>query len=1448
MRPCPPRHFLRRAPRLLPMVCLVVWCAVAVSPAVLLPAGRGLAASGGELRLACFDVDATPPVGGQMAYGEALRAADLQLRCRGLVLTGAGDPIVLCAVDWLGIGNAAHDAFREGLAAAAGTTPDRVAVHTLHQHDAPHVDFTAEAIARRLGVAAKYPNIDGTFARAVLERAASAIRAALPQARPVTHYGFGRAKVQEVASNRRIVDGFGKVTGWRGSATKDPDLRALPEGTIDPYVTALVLWSNEDPLAVLTAYACHPQSYYRTGVPSPDFPGIARFIRTQDLPTALHVHFAGAGGNVAAGKYNDGNTANRVPLATRLAAGMRQAFSAAERKPLGAADVGWTTEPLALRARDQLDEDALLAATRSGSARGPLDPVEPLAWIEWLRDGHKVTASCLQIGDVRMLHLPGELFVEYQLEAQAMRPDLGVMVAAYGNYGPAYIGTAAAYRGGGYETELRTSFVGPDAEQEIFRGVRKLLQMSPAAGADDLTAETLPRIPPREPAEALRSFTVAPGFSIELAAAEPLLHSPVAVDFDERGRMFVVGMIDYSEQAKEHLGEVRILEDADGDGRYETSRVFAAGLSWPTGVLCYDGGAFVCAAPDLLYLKDTDGDGVADERRVVFTGFSRTNVQGLFNSLRWGLDNRIHGATSSSKSVRISRPDDPAFEPRSLSGRDFSFDPRQLDLRAESGNLQHGMSFDDWGRKFVSGNSNPLEMALYEDRYAARNPFMKPPPSRASIAVDGGADEVFRTSPVEPWRILRTKMRMANPALGAVEGGGRAAGYFTGATGVTAYRGDAYPADMRDCLIVGDVGSNLVHRERLTADGVLLAAHRIDERSEFLCSDDIWFRPVQFANAPDGTLYVIDMYREVIENPVSFPPEIKRQLDLTSGQERGRIWRVKPADWNPRGQTDLAAATTAELVDLLGHRNGWHRDTAARLLYERQDPAAVGPLERLSRDCPLPEGRMHALYVLDGLGRLEAGVVRAALADAHARVREHAVRLAERHASDAATLTRLVTLADDVNPRVRYQLAFSLGESPSGPQRDAALARLASRDGASVYPRAAVLSSLVNGAGAVFEILAADPAGRESGGGGDLLEPLARQIGRQLRPEDVRRLEATLAGPIDPASETGSLVMAAYLAGRAKAPADARSRVPLSPALTAARQKLLETARRVAIDDNASTIERVQAVGRLALGSFTESADDFEVLLESRQPQEVQQAAIDALDVLGEPGTGDWYLDRWPQFSPRLRTLVGQRLLSRGPWIMAVFAAIEVGRVKLADFDPAQIRLLESRSEPEIRDRYAKIAQQVSISPRQDVLDAYKHALDLAGDCDRGREHFRRVCAQCHRVGDVGYQIGPSLVAFKNRGAEAILWNVLDPNLEINPAYVNYVALLTDGRTVTGMISEETATSITLRRAEGHTDTVPRSEIESLVSTRQSIMPEGLEKQLDPQALADVIAFLMAHP
>lgn len=427
------------------------------------------------LRLAVFDIDATPPIGSRLAYDPVTNKWDLGLRARGVVLLGAGEPIVLCAIDWIGIANEGYDAFRGGLALAAGTVPPRVALHALHQHDAPDCDFSAEQILRENGL--EPMQFESQFQREVLQQLERAVRAALPHALPLTHVGLGKGQVEQVASNRRIPGPDGKIRAVRYTACKDPTLREEPEGTIDPEISMVSFWKEDRPLAVLTYYATHPQSYYRTGVPNPDFPGVARFLRQLSVPSALHVHFNGAGGNIGAGKYNDGSPENRGTLAERVARGMRAAWESTCREPLTAEMVGWEVEQVALAPAKELDEEKLLAQMRERDPRflavgGP----SKLAWLRRCLNGHRIDVSCLRVGRARILHMPGELFVEYQLAAKAERPDLLVAMAAYGDYGPWYIGTAVAYEEGGYETTPPASNVGPGAEAELMRAVRKLLR------------------------------------------------------------------------------------------------------------------------------------------------------------------------------------------------------------------------------------------------------------------------------------------------------------------------------------------------------------------------------------------------------------------------------------------------------------------------------------------------------------------------------------------------------------------------------------------------------------------------------------------------------------------------------------------------------------------------------------------------------------------------------------------------------------------------------------------------------------------------------------------------------------------------------------------------------------------------------------------------------------
>src|SRR5262249_25919841 len=326
------------------------------------------------------------------------------------------------------------------------------------------------------------------------------------------------------------------------------------------------------------------------------------------------------------------------------------------------------------------------------------------------------------------------------------------------------------------------------------------------------------------------------------------------------------------------LGRIRMLEDTDGDGVFDRSTIFAEGLSWPTGLAFWKGGVFVAATPDIWYLKDTDGDGRADVRRKVYTGFRKYNVQAVMNNLTWGLDHRIYGAggTNGGSIRHVDRPD---ARPVDLARKDFRFDPAGEGFEAISGGERFGNTFDDWGNRFICNIRNPAIHVVLPNHYLARNPFL---PVRSAVhdaAPSGDTLPVYRISPPEPWRALRSRRWAADRSVHVPRSELNETS-VTSTSGITIYRGTAYPSKYYGNAFIGEVAGNLIHRQTLTPDGVTFKAQRADPNTEFVRSTDNWFRPVNFVNAPDGTLHVLDMYRETIEQPWSIPDDIVAQLAL----------------------------------------------------------------------------------------------------------------------------------------------------------------------------------------------------------------------------------------------------------------------------------------------------------------------------------------------------------------------------------------------------------------------------------------------------------------------------------------------------------------------------------------------------------------------------------------
>ena len=958
----------------------------------------------------------------------------------------------------------------------------------------------------------------------------------------------------------------------------------------------------------------------------------------------------------------------------------------------------------------------------------------------------------------------------------------------------------------------------------------------------DELASKMPRLPASTPEQSREKMVAHPKFEIQIVATEPLIRDPGAIDIDEDGRMYVCELPEYNAYAaKEDPGQkgaIKQLIDTDGDGRYDKATIFLADIPYPTAVLCWDGGVFIGSAPNIHYAKDNDGDGIADESRIVMSGFgSDLAGEAHLNSFRWGPDNRIHLSTNlSGGEVQFS---DQESDPVSVRGRGMIFDPRDLStFELTSGGGQHGMSMDNWGRKYVCQNSVPAETLMYDDRYLARNPVMQATKAATSIAPDGKFTHLFRISEAEPWRELRTMLRRTKQFRGSDEGG-KPFGFFTGATGITIYRGDAWPKEMHGNLIVGDVANNLIYRANVKSDGLRLIAERADEGKEFLASKDLWFRPVQFMNAPDGTLYVLDISRELIEGAAFLPPEFMNHLDPISGNNQGRIFRIAPKGFNSSKITPLSKATTLELVQLLDHTNGWHRDTAARLIYTRQDLAAVSALRKLVQEGKTSEGRFLALYGLQGLDALDENSVLKGLQDSAPIVRWHALRVAESICNQApGVLHQMNAMADDTDIRIRYQLAFSIGNAQAA-SRNTTLTKLAQSDVGETWMQLAILSSLGRGADKVLTQLASDPNFTSEAAGLAFLKELCSQIGIRNRPHEVTAVIKTIESNADLATPLIEALVS-KVQGEQRDALLALTSGKASDVL----MKLVESAIASASNAELEQAARIKAIESLQLADFERTGDLLDELLSVNESFEVKAVAVETLGEYTDSEVAQILLSRWQMLGPSLRMRAAEVLLSRTEWTLALLDAIEANRVGRGDLDPARVVLLKAHPNEKVATRVNELFANSGNTARQMVIKDYQTVLALEGDAEMGKALFKKHCSACHRLENVGNQVGADLNGIRNRGLDSVLLNVLDPNREVKPKYLTYVIVDFDGRSTTGMIAEESANSITVQKPDGTSTTILRADIDLFKSTGLSFMPEGLEKQISKQQMADLLTYL----
>jgi len=564
---------------------------------------------------------------------------------------------------------------------------------------------------------------------------------------------------------------------------------------------------------------------------------------------------------------------------------------------------------------------------------------------------------------------------------------------------------------------------------------------------------------PLSPEESMKKLTVAKGYKVSLFASEPHVFDPVSLEFDELGNAYVIEMPDYPYEVEpgKGYGRIRILKDTDGDGIIDQSVIFAENVTEATSMLPWKGGLIVTAAPNILYLKDTNGDGKSDVREILFSGFFQNNSEAQVTSLKLGIDNWIY-ANNRGQSGKVVFSKTPDATPVEVRGADFRFRLDRDVFELETGPGQFGQTINDWGHRFFTENSIHLQQAVIPWRYTHRHAYM--PSTKFSISISDHEEIMFQEIPPAYWRAERSARRnrvFKEANLNRIEW---ARDHFTGASGGTIYNGDALPEEFYGNIFTSDVSGSLIHRDVLSPNEtspVMLAKRAESEtKKEFIYSTDTWFRPVTFSVGPDGYLYILDYYRQHIETPVSIPDDLKAEMDFMAGSEMGRIYRLMPEKATyQRVEVDLKNATGPQLVDYLSHKNGWYRSTAQRLLLERQDKSAVPALISLFSNSKDARARLHALYALEGLNSLNEKLVKLALLDTEAGVRENAIILAERYPK---TIKNLLPMIHDQSKRVALQASLSIGEF-KGKKVLNALAEVVMKYGENDWFRSAVISS-----------------------------------------------------------------------------------------------------------------------------------------------------------------------------------------------------------------------------------------------------------------------------------------------------------------------------------------------------------------------------------------------------
>ncbi len=977
-----------------------------------------------------------------------------------------------------------------------------------------------------------------------------------------------------------------------------------------------------------------------------------------------------------------------------------------------------------------------------------------------------------------MVFLAGEVVSEYGLRIKQELNRQNLWVNAYSNAAPCYIPSEAVLKAGGYEGGGAMIYydqptrLAPGLEQKIMDVVlSQNREAFPSPAQIHRTAGVLPKAPEHS----LKTLKTTSNLQIELVASEPLLASPVAVDFSADGKVWLAEMVDYPagrEGDYQPGGQVRLLWSSRGDGNLDRSSIFVDNIPFPTGVTCWREGVLICAAPDILYAADQDGDGRADVVRKLYSGFGVDNFQARVNSLEYGLDGWVYGSCGLFGGTIYCHVTNKEV---ALGDRDFRIRPDTGEIEPAVGRTQQGRVRDDWGNWYGCNNSALGYHYPLPDEYTRRNPHAPPAPPLASL----------------PATAEESHLIPANPSLQLFELSG-AAGLPTAACGMGVYRDSKLGANYQDDVFTCEPVNLLVHRMKLTPKGSTFQGKRAPEEvdREFLSSTDTWFRPVQVRTAPDGSLWILDMYRFIIEHPRWIPTEVVSKLDTRAGSGMGRIYRVRQANAPAAAWPRLDHMTSEQLVDALDSDNGWQRDMAMQLLHWKKETKVSAYLSTKIREWKNPRSIVQGLATLALLDGLNRETIHWGLGHQSPHVRRESLKHAESHVSkgnmDDELIRLVMTSVEDIDPQVRLQAIFVLGTLPSEAVGTSLVRGLLHTE-SDRFVEAAVLSSLNdrNLPSFVDAFMKAD-------------EKAHNKYASRVLPVAFSMAPPSLASQIVLATTQASdktisawkwQTLSAILSRLERRP-ELRNSPEFSRVLVAI-DTAIDQAKSTAADETNKEPLRILALSLLNRRGQERAlpAEYFEVFLTPKTPITIQNAAIKTLARRTDSTTPKVLLSAWDQLSPSVRETVVEVFMSRSPWISTMLDQIGQGRISATEINATRRQILLEHPDNKIRSLAETAFVGKLDSNREKLLREYGEALRLPRNADHGRELFGKHCALCHRRSHIGHSVGPDLDPLSNKPALFFVQEILDPNRNLDSRYTSYTALMESGQTVTGLLA-----------------------------------------------------------